>query len=383
MTAVVAALALSAAGTVVPAVGVTPASAHDRCHAEQCRLEEAADVLVRSPGGPPGVIVVVQRGAAVTSVTAGVADRSTHRAITPDDEMRLASVSKAFNGAAALALVSSGQLSLHDSVGRWLPSLPRRWWGITLGELLDHTSGIPDFSQQPSFLDDLLASLLKPPPPVALLASVECLPLLFRPGTNFAYSNSDNIIVGLMVEAATGESYEAVLRSTVLAPMGLAHTSLPGNEIIPAPFVHGYQIEPPNPPEDVSNLFAAGWTWAAGGIVSTPADTTRFIRAYVSGPTIDPATRRAQFHFVPGSSEPPGPGTNAAGLAIFRYTTRCGVVYGHTGNTAGYTQFAASNLAGTRSVTVSVNSQLSPTTNGRLFNQLRALDELGVCAALS
>ena len=231
-------------------------------------------------------------------------------------------------------------------IGKWLPYLPRQWWGITLGELLNHTSGIPDFSQQPSFIDQLLGSLLKPPPPAGLLATVECLPLLFRPGSRFAYSNSDNVIVGLMVEAATGQSYQAVLQSKVFTPMGLAHTSLPTGELIPSPFVHGYQIAPQKPPEDVSNLFAAGWTWAAGGVVSTAADTTRFIRAYVSGRTIDPATRRAQFHFVAGSSEPPGPGTNAAGLAIFRYTTRCGVVYGHTGNTAGYTQFAASNGPG-------------------------------------
>jgi len=186
-----------------------------------------------------------------------------------------------------------------------------------------------------------------------------------------------------MVEAATGQSYQAVLRSKCSLPMGLADTGLPTDEVIPSPFVHGYQIAPPKPPEDVSNLFAAGWTWAAGrGRVHT-ADTTKFIRAYVSGRTIDPATRRAQFRFVAGSSEPPGPGTNAAGLAIFRYTTHCGVVYGHTGNTAGYTQFAASNGAGSRSVTVSVNSQITPKTNGPMFEQLRALYALGVCAALS
>ena len=378
---VAATLALTVAGTVVPAAaGPAP---HASCHSARGGLQRAADALVGSPEGPPGVIVVVQKGAATTVVTAGVADVVTRRAITVDDEMRLASVSKAFNGAAALSLVSSGRLLLDDSIGTWLPHLPRQWWGVTLGELLRHTSGIPDFSQQPSFLDDLFGSLLDPPPPVALLASVECLPLLFRPGTKFAYSNSDNIIVGLMVEAATGESYQAVLQSKVYAPMGLTHTSLPDDAIIPSPFVHGYQMAPANPPEDVSSLFAAGWTWAAGGVVSTPSDTTRFIRAYVSGRTIDPATRRAQFHFVPGSSEPPGPGTNAAGLAIFRYTTRCGVVYGHTGNTAGYTQFAASNAAGSRSVTVSINSQLSPKTNGPVFGHLRALDELGVCAALS
>jgi len=384
VAAVVLGFALLGVGcALAPAGAATPAAAGSACHSTQCGLQEAADSLVGSPSGPPGVIVVVQRGAAVTAVSAGVADLVTRRAITVDDEMRLASVSKAFSGAAALALVSSGQLALGDTIGMRLPHLPRRWWGVTLGELLGHTSGIPDFSQQPSFIDELLGSLLTPPPPVELLDSVECLPLLFPPGSSFAYSNSDNVIVGLMVEAVTGASYPSVLQSQVFGPMGLADTSLPTDETIPSPFVHGYQIAPPGPAEDVSNLFAAGWTWAAGGVVSTPADTTRFIRAYVAGRTIDPATRRAQFHFVPGSSEPPGPGANAAGLAIFRYTTRCGVVYGHTGNTAGYTQFAASNSTGSRSVTVSVNSQITPKTDGPLFQQLRDLYTLGVCAALS
>ena len=95
------------------------------------------------------------------------------------------------------------------------------------------------------------------------------------------------------------------------------------------------------------------------------------------------AVHRAQFRFVPGDSEPPGPGTNAAGLGIFRYSTRCGTVYGHTGNTAGYTQFIAASADGRRSVVVSVNAQITPKTDAALFTRLRALYVTGVCAALS
>ena len=88
--------------------------------------------------------------------------------------------------------------------------------------------------------------------------------------------------------------------------------------------------------------------------------------------------------FVPGgASDPPGPGQNSAGLGLFRYETSCGVVYGHTGNFPGYTQFAAASRDGLRSATVSVNLQLRPDLDGVVFPQLRRTFELAVCAALA
>ena len=380
---------LAAVVTIAMAVGVlatgTPvgAGASTRCHNAACTLGRAVRALVLAPGGPPGVIVVVQRGKVVSTVSAGVAEAGTSRPIGLDDHMRLASVSKAFSGAAALALVSSGRLSLADTVGRRLPGLPGAWRSITLAELLNHTSGIPDFSQQPAFQQDLIEHLLDPPAPYGLLRSVLKEPLRFTPGSRYEYSNSDNIVVGLMIEAATGRSYEDELASTVFGPLGLHRTGLPRNQFLPLPEVHGYAVDPPAPPDDVTNLFAAGWTWASGGVTSTPADANRFIRAYASGATVTAAVHRAQFRFVPGDSEPPGPGTNAAGLGIFRYSTRCGTVYGHTGNTAGYTQFIAASADGRRSVVVSVNAQITPKTDAALFTRLRALYVTGVCAALS
>jgi D-alanyl-D-alanine carboxypeptidase len=86
---------------------------------------------------------------------------------------------------------------------------------------------------------------------------------------------------------------------------------------------------------------------------------------------------------VPGASEPTGPGENSAGLAIFRYRTRCGTVYGHTGNTAGFTQFIAANADGTRSTVVSVNAQITPKAASRRFGELRRIYTLAVCSALA
>jgi D-alanyl-D-alanine carboxypeptidase len=367
------------AGAVALGAGAAPAGT---ARSADTVLDRALARFVRRADGPPGVAVVVQRGDQAVLHRAGTADLASGAPIRAFESMRLASVAKAFSGAVALSLVAAGRLSLSDTVGQRLPGLPHAWARVTLRELLQHTSGIPDFSQTKAFQKALLKSLLKAPPPRVLL-SFAPRKLNFRPGSRYEYSNSDNIIVGLMAEAATGKSYEEELRQRVFVPLGLDDTSLPRGAKLPTPFVHGYDIAPPQPPADVTSVIAAGWAWASGGIVSTPEDANAFIRAYVRGATTSPAVRQAQFTFRPGSSEPPGPGRNSAGLAIFRYQTRCGTVYGHTGNTLGYTQFAAASANGKRSVVVSVNSQITPTIHPDRFRELRKIYTLAVCAALA
>ncbi|HSO97027.1 MAG TPA: serine hydrolase domain-containing protein [Acidimicrobiia bacterium] len=366
--------------TAAPASAATTPSAK----AADATLDTALNQFVASSGGAPGIAVVVGRGATPQLHTAGTAILAQASSPTPTDQMRLASVAKAFSGAVALSLVKDQVLSLTDTVGRWLPSLPQAWQQVTLSQLLNHTGGVPDFSKATSFQQALPSVLLTPPPPSALLTYVADQPLDFKPGSRYQYSNSDNIIIGLMAQAATGHSYEALVQERVSQPFGLVATSLPRDAAIPSPFIHGYQLQPGQPPEDVSELVAAGWSWASGGIISTPADANRFIRAYVRGAETTRAARSAQFRFIDrGTSEPPGPGTNAAGLAIFRYTTPCGTVYGHTGNTPGYTQFIAATRDGSRSVTVSANTQLTPKGAAAPFAALRKIDGLAVCAALA
>lgn len=353
-------------------------------------LQTALNDLVASPDGPPGAIAVVQHGDETSVVTAGVADTGTMASPDANDHIRVASVAKAFSGATALALVAHHTLSLDDSVGRWLPDLPHAWHRVTLEELLHHTSGVPDFSKCSTFQQAVRASLQDPPPPEQLLSYAEkppCFkadkPLEFTPGSKYEYSNSDNVIVGLMIQAATGESYGDALSHDVAQPLGLSQTTLPSSSSMPVPYVHGYAPDPPQAQEDVSQAIAAGWSWASGGVVSTPGDANRFVRGYVKGTLTDAASHARQFHFIEGTSEPPGPGTNAAGLAIFRYRTKCGTVYGHTGNTLGYTQFIAASAHGTDSVSVTVSGQITPKERPSLFPELRKVFELGVCAAVS
>ncbi len=365
-------------------VGALPAGAANPTPAvADAALDKAIAAMVERTDGPPGIAVVVQRAAEPALHSVGTSAIGATTPIRLDDHLRLASVAKAFSGAVAVSVVASGELSLDDTIGQKLPTLPAAWANVTLGELLHHTSGIPDFSQTPAFADAVSASLLVPPPHAELLSYVASDPLRFEPGTRYEYSNSDNIAAALMIEAATGHTYEEELATRVLEPLGLTETSLPNDAALPAPFAHGYDVSTPGTPDDVSSLFAAGWSWASGGVVATPADANRFVRGYVAGTTTNSTTRAAQFTFVKGSSEPPGPGTNSAGLAVFRYRTKCGTMYGHTGNTPGYTQFIAASTDGSRSVSVSINAQITPKSNAKRFRELRAIYGLAVCAALA
>jgi D-alanyl-D-alanine carboxypeptidase len=364
--------------------GKTVAFGKGNARGADAALDRALKELVAMEGGPPGVIAVVQRGQHREVHSFGVRNLKGDLPMRARDHMRIASAAKAFSGAVALSLVSEDKLSLQDTIGERLPELPKAWWEVTLRQLLNHTSGIPDFSLEPDFQKALLASLTKAPPPEELLSFVEDEDLLFDPGSEYHYSNSDNIVVALMAEAATGKSYEELLRELVYKPLGLKNTTLPRGTNLKKPFIHGYDTSQ-QPPEDVSEVVAAGWSWASGGIVSTPADLNDFIRGYVGGKLFDERTQAKQRRVVEGgSSEPPGPGKNSAGLALFRYQTRCGTVWGHTGNTLGYTQFMAASSTGRRSATVSINSQLTPTVGDPdAFKALRRAEGLAVCAALA
>jgi D-alanyl-D-alanine carboxypeptidase len=364
---------------------VPTADAHHAQHTTA--LRRAIAELVAMPGGPPGAAVVVQIGHHRRFLSGGVAVTG-GRGPRISDHMRVASVAKAFSAATALVLVDQGVLRLRDSIGKWLPGLPHRWHRVTLREMLQHTSGLPDFSKRKKFISAVRASPLHAPRPRKLISFVRNDPLDFPAGTEYHYSNTDNIVTALMIQKATGRSYFHELQVNVLRPLHLGRTSLPLRAGMPRPYIHGYDLDEKTnrPTDDVTHIVAAGWAWSSGGVVSTPGNLNRFIRGYVSGRLLSVHTR-TRWHrmFIPASgSEPPGPGRNSAGVGVFRYQTRCGTVYGHTGNTFGYTQFAASTLNGSRSATVSINVQVTQDSRGqkaRVFSAMRRVVLLAVCSA--
>ncbi|WP_329270911.1 serine hydrolase domain-containing protein [Streptomyces pseudovenezuelae] len=345
-------------------------------------LQRQLDDFVHRSGGPPGAIAVLRTEQGTRVVRAGVADVRTGRPPRPDDHMRIASTAKAFSGAVALTLVDRHALRLDDTLGKRLPRLPKAWRSVTLRQLLQHTSGLPDYSRSDGFLDELRADPHHHFDSRRLLDYVADEPLLFEPGTQYRYSNSDNIAVALMAEAATRTPYEDLLREFVYAPLRLHSTSLPQGYRMPRPYLHGYDVSTPGSPEDVSEVIGMSGVWASGGIVSTPADMTRFIRGYAGGRLYAPSVVEQQRQWVEGASEPAGPGRNSAGLAVFRYETRCGVVLGHTGNTLGYTQLIAATPDGRRSLTFSVTAQITQSADAEKLRDMRAIQENFVCALL-
>jgi D-alanyl-D-alanine carboxypeptidase len=362
--------------------------AHAGTKQADARLDRVIRELIATPGAPPSAAVLVQRGRQVKLHSFGVADQGNPGAgpIGARDHMRIASTSKAFNGAVALALVRRGRLRLRSTIGGVLPELPAAWSGVTLRELLQHTGGLPSYTADPDFLAYLSAHLKDYISPEQAISFVTDQPPEFPPGTRFRYSNTDNLVIGLMAQRVTGRTYEALLHSLVSKPLGLRQTSLPSGFVLPQPFVHGYEYDDPGmPPEDVSEVLGVSSVWAAGAIVSTMRDMNRFIRAWGGGSLLTPKLRRAQTRFIPGAAgEPPGPGGNSGGLTLYRYKLPCGVVFGHTGNFPGYTQFMASSRDGRRSTVVSVNLQLDVAVGAPgVFPSLHRLFQRAACTALA
>lgn len=336
--------------------------------------------LVAAPGGPPGAIATLYRNGKLTVLRAGTTDVERRRPPRATDYMRIASVAKAFSGAVALNLVRAGKLGLDDTIAQRLPGMPAAWGAVTVRQLLNHTSGVPDYTLSKGFAKQAKTNPRGFVSPEQVIDWVRNDPLVFAPDSKYEYSNTDNIVVGLIVEAITGEPYGTALQKVVFGPARLRQTSFPSKVALPNPFIHGYFVQPGGKPEDVSTFLSPSGAWASGAIVSTPRDLNAFIRADLGLRFFDRDQQREQMRFFPGGeSSPPGPGRNSAGLALFRYQTKCGTVFGHTGNFPGYVQFAAATADGSRAVTTSLSI---PAPKGHLLAQLRGLQATAVCALM-
>lgn len=364
-------VALASAAALAPAASAASTTAD---------VQRALQRLVAAPGGPPGAIATLYRDGKLTVLRAGTTDVERKRPPRATDHMRIASVAKAFSGAVALNLVRAGKLGLDETIAQRLPGMPAAWGAVTVRQLLNHTSGVPDYTRSKPFARQAEKDPRGYVSPQQVIDWVRNDPLGFAPGSKYEYSNTDNVVVGLIVEAVTGEPYATALQKIVFGPARLRQTSFPTRVALPNPFIHGYIVQPGEEPADVSTVLSPSGAWASGAIVSTPRDLNAFIRADLGLRFFDRDQQREQMRFYPGGeSSPPGPGRNSAGLALFRYRTRCGTVFGHTGNFPGYVQFAAATADGSRAVTTSLNI---PAPEGELLAQLRGLQATAVCALM-
>lgn len=204
------------------------------------------------------------------------------RPIKRNDHLRTASTAKAFSGAVALQLVDDGSLSLDSTIGEVLPDQPAAWAAVTLRQLLQHASGVPNYTKSPAWQAQAGTNPQATVTPEFLLGLVANKPLEFTPGSRYEYSNSDNLIIGLMAEAVTGRAYEELLQELVFSPLGLKRTSLPSEVEMPPPYIRGYDIAPPAPPVDTTGVINPCGT-VLGYAGNFPAGSTLLIAATPNG----------------------------------------------------------------------------------------------------
>jgi D-alanyl-D-alanine carboxypeptidase len=207
--------------------------------------------------------------------------------LNPDMRFGIGSVTKMLTAACMMTLVEDGLLSLEDTLGQWLPAYDQVDPGITIRQLLNHTSGIYNYTANTEFADEVNANLGKVWEPEEVLTDYLEAPY-FSPGQNWAYSNSNYLLAGLIIEEATGTDYHLAVKERLLDPLGLESVKLfPQEE--PGPIAHlyidlfgtGTTIDVVALGLPLEALFSAAW--AAGGYYSTPTEMASFVKALYGG----------------------------------------------------------------------------------------------------
>jgi CubicO group peptidase (beta-lactamase class C family) len=232
-----------------------------------------------------GAAIVVRRGQVLTRFAAGQADEARHIPVRPDTIFRLASVSKQFTAMLVLKQRDRGRLKLGDRICPYLvptyvKSCPKAWKQITIEQLLDHTSGIPDISEMPDFFP----KLTKPTTTQEIIRRFVNKPLDFKPGTGWKYSNSGYILAGAIVEKVSKKTFGQALHDDITGPLRLSRTGYT-NGYPPSGYARGYaKVGSPVPPINGSQANAAG------GVYSTVDDLSRWDRAFGAAKVAPAAT---------------------------------------------------------------------------------------------
>jgi D-alanyl-D-alanine carboxypeptidase len=294
------------------------------------RWRERADV-------PAVTLAVAESGSDLNIAASGTAERGGDGdMVAADAQFRIASITKMFVATVVLQLVEENRLDLDRPVIEYLPDFAhdRR---ITLRQLLNHTSGIPDYGRTKEFNEGLIADRDRRWTTDEVLALVADVRPDFEPGTDYLYSNTGYILLGQVIEAVTGSTWAVEVRRRILEPLQLTHTFVAGVEPVPGGVVPGYiDVDMDG---DVENV-ETGDPWpslettdgAAGAMVSTAGDLATFAKALFSCRLLRSATLREMV--APGPHHPRN-SNYGLGVAIsspdYRLTT-----WGHGGFTLGF-----------------------------------------------
>jgi CubicO group peptidase (beta-lactamase class C family) len=277
-----------------------------------------------------GVAMVTRNGTVVTELAAGPADTAAGRPCTLETRFQLCSVSKQFAAAAVLLLAESGRLALDDTVDRWLPGGPSPWSGVTVHHLLSHTAGVPHWREAPD---------LDPAEPMIIaerLAVIQRTPLRTAPGTAWHYSSPGFLLIGRIVELASGQPYAEFITERIIGPLGLTATTVGGRPDALA--ARGHQDGEPVTPFDLDTMPGTGDLW------STAADVTRFTAALHAGQLITDRSLRAMCtpHAPVDDDDPGEPRMITTGYGYGMFTGIFGghETFYHPGDNPGFLSFA-------------------------------------------
>jgi CubicO group peptidase (beta-lactamase class C family) len=244
-------------------------------------------------------------------------------------------MTKQFTAALIMLLQQDGKLSVNDLVSKYLPEVPASWDKITIAEVLNHTSGIPDFVRDKSF-GTWAASEHRPGVDALLL--IRDKPLDFAPGTKFQYSNSNFEVLGLIIQKLSGKPYGDVLRGRIFGPLEMTNTGLDDDLLVLPKRAYGYNPIPQAMaarvrsrfPDNVGLLYAHPMSlsvpWAAGAMYSTTGDLLRWERGLFGGKVLSADSLRAMTT----------PGKGDYGFGLFIYTRDGLEVVEHGGKIIGF-----------------------------------------------
>ncbi|MFF8418206.1 serine hydrolase domain-containing protein [Streptomyces sp. NPDC015680] len=275
----------------------------------------------------PGVTVglwVPGKGSYVRAF--GVADKSSGAPMSAGLNMRVGSVTKTFTVTALLTLVDQGKVGLDDPIGKYVKGVPDGD-RITLRELAGMRSGLFNYSMDPDFFKALTSDPQRPFTPQELLDYSFKHPLRFQPGEKFEYSNTNAILLGLVVEKASGRPLADYLERNVFEPAGMKRTFLPRTAAFPAPHAQGYTDQTASGRTENATNWNPSWAWAAGGAISDQRDLRIWARVLATGTLLSPATQAERLRTGPSGLPDTG-----YGLGIFDVH---GWV-GHNGSLPGY-----------------------------------------------
>jgi D-alanyl-D-alanine carboxypeptidase len=286
-------------------------------------LQQELDVNTDA-GYFPGIVVLIRRGERTTTLVSGMARTHPPEPMTPANRFAVGSVTKTMTATLVMQLVDRHRLALEDTVASRMPGVVPHGRHITVAELLAHRSGLPDVVNDPRY--SARVPLGRHLSARGVLALLRHQPLDFAPGTRGAYSNTNYVALGALIETVTGRSFAANLRAHVFTPLGMRYASLSRSELPNAPMAHGYVVG-----EDVTRPQLSN-SLAAGGAVMRAADVARFYTALLAGDLVSHASLQAMMRRRDG----PLGDYDGYGLGLAQLRTDCGTAYGHTGHIDGY-----------------------------------------------